>query len=174
MGDGPFQLFPALDGAVESALRSSIERFGVLVPVVRDQHGNTIDGHHRARIADEVGVKYRVDVVSVSNDDEAREIARTLNADRRHLSAEQRREVVADLREKAIRCAPLRLRWVLMTRQFGTTCQVRTCPHLPPQSDATARVTRHAGRWSLPPKTPKRPTARNRRWQPLATSEPDG
>ncbi len=100
MGDGPFQLFPALDGAVESALRSSIERFGVLVPVVRDQHGNTIDGHHRARIADQVGVKYRVDVVSVSSDDEAREIARTLNADRRHLSIEQRREQVAHLRSE--------------------------------------------------------------------------
>jgi ParB-like chromosome segregation protein Spo0J len=100
MGDGPFQLFPALDGAVESALRSSIERFGVLVPVVRDQHGNTIDGHHRARIADEVGVKYRVDVVSVSSDDEAREIAQTLNTDRRHLTVEQRREIVAELRQQ--------------------------------------------------------------------------
>jgi len=100
MGDGPFQLFPALDGAVESALRSSIERFGVLVPVVRDQHGNTIDGHHRARIADEVGVKYRVDIVQVRDDGEAREIAHTLNADRRQMSIDQRRQVVSDLRAK--------------------------------------------------------------------------
>jgi ParB-like chromosome segregation protein Spo0J len=72
----------------------------VLVPVVRDQHGNTIDGHHRATIADEIGVTYRVDVVSVRDDDEAREIARTLNSDRRQLTQEQRRQVVADLREQ--------------------------------------------------------------------------
>jgi site-specific DNA-methyltransferase (adenine-specific) len=98
--DGPFQLFPALDFATEAALRSSIEKFGVLVPVVRDQNGNTLDGHHRARIADEIGVKYRVDVVNVESDEQRREIARTLNADRRHLSVDQRREVVADLREK--------------------------------------------------------------------------
>jgi ParB-like chromosome segregation protein Spo0J len=90
----PFQLFPALDAATEAALRGSIERFGVLVPVVRDQHGRTLDGYHRSRLADEVGVKYRVDVVHVADDDEARELARTLNADRRHLTAEQRRAMV--------------------------------------------------------------------------------
>lgn len=58
-----YQLFAALPAPVEDALRASIGRFGVLVPVVRDQHGNTIDGHHRSRIADALGVKYRVDVV---------------------------------------------------------------------------------------------------------------
>jgi ParB-like chromosome segregation protein Spo0J len=86
-------LFSALDGATESALRESIRRFGVLVPVVRDQHGRTLDGHHRSRIADEESVKYRVDLVTVTDDEEAREIAVTLNADRRQMDAEQRREV---------------------------------------------------------------------------------
>lgn len=95
-----YQLFPALDGATESALRASIERFGVLVPVVRDQHGNTLDGNHRSRIADELGVKYRVDVVNVLDEDERREIATTLNTDRRHLTIEQRREHVAHLRSE--------------------------------------------------------------------------
>lgn len=93
----PFQLFDALDPATEAALRASIERFGVLVPVVRDQHGNTIDGHHRARIAGEMGVQFRVDVVAVADEDEARDIARTLNADRRQLDPEHRREVAGDL-----------------------------------------------------------------------------
>lgn len=93
----PFQLFDALDPATEAALRASIERFGVLVPVVRDQHGNTIDGHHRARIAGEMGVQFRVDVVAVADEDEARDIARTLNADRRQLDPEHRKQVVAVL-----------------------------------------------------------------------------
>lgn len=97
---GPYQLFDALPAHIEDALRASIERFGVLVPVVRDQHGTTIDGHHRARLADQLGVKYRVDVVSVADEDEAREIARTLNSDRRQLSEEQRKAVVLDLRRE--------------------------------------------------------------------------
>lgn len=96
----PFQLFPALDSATEAALAASIERFGVLVPVVVDQNGQCLDGHHRRRIADKLGVKYRVDVVQVAGDEEGREIARTLNSDRRHLDVEQRREVVAALREQ--------------------------------------------------------------------------
>lgn len=100
MTDPRFQLFAALDAATEAALRASIERFGVLVPVAKDQHGRVLDGHQRSRIADELGVPYRVDVISVSGEDEAREIAHTLNADRRQLSVEQRREVVADLRAK--------------------------------------------------------------------------
>ncbi len=98
MSEHPFQLFPVLDAATESALRFSIERFGVLVPVAKDQHGRTLDGYHRSRIADDLGVTYRVDVISVADDDEALEIARTLNADRRMLTVEQRREVVAALR----------------------------------------------------------------------------
>lgn len=93
-------LFGALDAPIEAALRASIERFGVLVPVVRDQHGRTLDGHHRSRIADELRVKYRFDVVKVESDEQAREIAATLNTDRRQLSVEQRRAVVATLREQ--------------------------------------------------------------------------
>lgn len=95
-----YQLFDALPPHVEEALRASIERYGVLVPVVRDQHGNIIDGHHRARIADEMGVKYRVDIVSVADEDEARDIARHLNSRRRHLTGEQLREHIVMLAQR--------------------------------------------------------------------------
>lgn len=98
--DSRLQLFDALPAPIEDALRESIKRFGVLVPVVKDQHGRTIDGHHRARIADEERIGYRVDVVTVEDDDQAREIARTLNADRRQLTPEKRQEVAAALIEK--------------------------------------------------------------------------
>lgn len=97
---GHYQLFDALPAAVESALRESIQRFGVLVPVAVDQHGNVLDGHHRQRIAAELGVEVRVDVHQVADETEAREIARTLNSDRRHLTDEQRRDVVAALRSQ--------------------------------------------------------------------------
>ncbi|MDG4784330.1 DUF4326 domain-containing protein [Micromonospora sp. WMMD1102] len=97
----PYQLFDVLPAHIADALRASIERFGVLVPVVRDQHGNTIDGHHRARIADELGVEYRVDVVQVADEDEAREVARHLNSRRRHLTGEQLREHIVMLAQRA-------------------------------------------------------------------------
>lgn len=94
------QLFDALSPHIEEALSASIERFGVLVPVVKDQHGRTLDGHHRARIADELGVKYRVDVVQVRDEEEAREIARHLNSRRRHLSGDQLKEHIIMLAER--------------------------------------------------------------------------
>jgi ParB-like nuclease domain len=93
------QIWPALDDATEAALRTSIERFGVIVPVVHDQHGRILDGHHRTRLADELGVDYEVQVREVADENEFRAIARTLNADRRHLTIEQRREMVMALRE---------------------------------------------------------------------------
>jgi ParB family chromosome partitioning protein len=92
------QVCPPLDVATEAALRASIERFGVLVPVVHDQHGRILDGHHRSRLADALGVRYRVDTVRVADDAEAQAVARSLNVDRRHLSAAQRREIAAALR----------------------------------------------------------------------------
>ena len=94
------QLFDALPPHIEAALRASIERFGVLVPVVVDQSSRILDGHHRSRMAAELGVDCPQIVRHVSDEDEARAIAVTLNADRRQLDAEQRREIVAVLREQ--------------------------------------------------------------------------
>ena len=95
-----YQLFPALEPATEAALRASIERFGVLVPVTVDQDGQILDGHHRRRVANELVVDCPTIVRHVANDDEANEIARTLNMDRRHLSPEDRRRMVEALRSE--------------------------------------------------------------------------
>lgn len=93
-----FQLFPSLEPAVEDALRESIQRFGVLVPIIYDQHDRLLDGHNRKRIADELEIECPFHVVHVADDDQAEEIVQTINLDRRHLDAEQRREIVAALR----------------------------------------------------------------------------
>lgn len=100
MSDGtkPFQLFDALDPATEAALRASISRWGVIVPVIVDQDGRILDGHHRSRIATELGMKYPTNRVQVNSHEMGVEIARTLNTDRRHLTVEQRQQLVADLR----------------------------------------------------------------------------
>lgn len=98
--DTPYQLFPALDRATEDALRESINRWGVIVPVVIDQNGQVIDGHHRQRIANALGVDYGVQQIEVGSEDDAQAIAATLNTDRRHMDIEQRRAIVAHLREQ--------------------------------------------------------------------------
>lgn len=96
------QLFPPLPDAVEAALRASIRRFGVIVPVVKDQRGRIVDGHHRVRIAEEEALDYPVRTVAVADDVEAKEMARSLNADRRHLTEQQRRDVVALLASETV------------------------------------------------------------------------
>jgi len=46
----PVNLLPPLDAATEDALRASIEKHGVLVPIVVDIDGNVLDGAHRLKI----------------------------------------------------------------------------------------------------------------------------
>lgn len=93
-------LFPTLEPATYAALKDSIEQFGVLVPVAKDQDGKLIDGYHRSKIADELGVDFRVDVIKVESDEQRDEIAAALNLYRRHLDVSQRREQVIFLRSK--------------------------------------------------------------------------
>ena len=52
---------PPLDDATDAALRDSIQRYGVLVPIVCDVDGNLIDGHHRLRILKELRVTHDED-----------------------------------------------------------------------------------------------------------------
>jgi hypothetical protein len=159
--------FPPLDPDTLVALRTSIQRYGVLVPIVVDRDGNILDGHHRHAIyrdswhpidpsdpdsdwESDLDVSgYYLPYVVVSDghhgmpadlqggviskwrrehppveavvgetlraggpcadyrklgstvvvpSDDPDDIARTLNLDRRHLTVEQRREFVAELR----------------------------------------------------------------------------
>lgn len=97
------QLFDALPPHIEAALTESIRRFGVLVPVAKCQHGVLLDGHHRSRIAAEVGAVCP-EIMHLGDDGRecgpvCAEIARTLNSDRRHLTDEQRRDVAVALRQ---------------------------------------------------------------------------
>lgn len=94
------QLFEALAKPIEDALRASIRKFGMLVPIAVDQHGAILDGRHRKRIATEVGAQLHYTVITVTGQEQADEIQRTLNADRRHLSGEQLREHIVFLAQQ--------------------------------------------------------------------------
>jgi site-specific DNA-methyltransferase (adenine-specific) len=91
------QVMPDLSEAEYAALRESIREHGVLVPVVYDERGELLDGHHRLRAAGELGItNYPSEVVPCADDAERRTLARALNCQRRHLSQEQRRALIAD------------------------------------------------------------------------------
>lgn len=94
------QLFEALPQPVDDALRASIKRFGMLVPVAVDQDRNIIDGRHRLRIAKEVGAQAHYTVITITDQDQADEIQRSLNADRRHLSGDRLREHILFLAQQ--------------------------------------------------------------------------
>jgi transposase-like protein len=91
-------LLPALDASTAVALRDSIEMHGVVVPVVVDQHGRIIDGHHRSRIADDLGISYIKRSIEVADEDEFRKLSVELNTIRRHMPIEERQRIVAELR----------------------------------------------------------------------------
>ena len=74
-------------------LRTSIEEHGVREPIVVDEWGKLIDGHHRKMIADELGIDCPERTVTGLNELEKWELAMSLNAHRRHLTITQRREI---------------------------------------------------------------------------------
>ena len=96
------QPFHDLAAEVEAALRSSITHFGVIYPVVKDQYGRFLDGHQRARIADEEQVRYQMQIRVVTDDAEALAIAKTLNTERRHLGEVERRQFAFSLRQEGL------------------------------------------------------------------------
>jgi len=57
------------------ALEESVRTHGVQVPVIVDENGTTVDGHHRAEIANRLGVGHRTDVKTGPSDEEKRALA---------------------------------------------------------------------------------------------------
>ncbi len=102
MIDAPYQIMPPLSADEYEALKADIAARGVQVPVEYDEHGVVLDGHHRIQICEELGLTTWPRLIRYGlTDDEKRRHARRLNLDRRHLNAEQKRELIADdLRER--------------------------------------------------------------------------
>jgi len=103
MSTSPFDLLPPLSEEDYEALKADIAARGVQVPVEYDEHGNILDGHHRVRACQELGIKDWPRIVRVGlSEEEKIEHALALNFVRRHLSREQRQELVARLRQRGL------------------------------------------------------------------------
>ncbi len=95
----PYQLLPPLTAEERAALIESIGTFGILQPIIVDEAGNVIDGHHRAEIAAELGVDCPRTVLPDLTEEQKVEQSIALNLGRRHLTRGQRRELIRKLIE---------------------------------------------------------------------------
>lgn len=96
----PVLNLPPLSAEEYEGLRASIALHGVLVPILLTEDDRIIDGNNRKEIADGLGYECPEVIHAGLTEDEIRALARSLNLARRHLTREQRRQLVADqLRE---------------------------------------------------------------------------
>lgn len=91
----PYQTMPPLTADEYSQLESSIREHGVQVPVIVDEDGFPIDGHNRLDIADRLGVPCEKIVRAGLSEADKIALSISLNIDRRQLTREQRREIIA-------------------------------------------------------------------------------
>lgn len=90
-----YQLLPDLLPEDYEALKASIAEHGVQVPAVVDQDGNTIDGFHRQRACQELGIDCPKEVRHFASENEKLELALRLNCHRRQLNRTQKRDLIA-------------------------------------------------------------------------------
>ena len=91
-----YQVMPPLSPDEYQELHDDIAHRGVIEPIHVDESGVVIDGHHRKRIADELGIECPKIVHDDLSDAGKRSLAFTLNLKRRHLNREQRRALIAE------------------------------------------------------------------------------
>jgi ParB-like chromosome segregation protein Spo0J len=89
-------LLPPLTPEQHHSLRDSIRTEGIHSAIVQDQHGEIIDGVERLAIAEELGLRtYPVRTVHCADDRTRRHLRLQLNCNRRQLTRQQKREVIA-------------------------------------------------------------------------------
>ena len=97
----PYAILPDLSPEEYEALKADIARRGVQVPIELDDEGNVLDGHHRLRACAELDISDFPRVIRTGlTDEEKQEHALRANLTRRHLTKEQREELVQRVRRE--------------------------------------------------------------------------
>lgn len=97
----PYQVMPALSEEEFAALKASLREHGCLVAIEYDEFGNVLDGHHRLRALNELGITKHPRVIRAGLGSHAEKVAHALalNVHRRHLTPAQRADAVRRLRD---------------------------------------------------------------------------
>jgi ParB-like chromosome segregation protein Spo0J len=94
----PYQIMPALTEIEYETLKRDISENGVLLPILLDENGKTLDGHHRLQICEELHIKnYPVNVVVGLSENEKIALVISTNVIRRQLADEQRLALISKL-----------------------------------------------------------------------------
>jgi hypothetical protein len=89
-----YQLLPDLSPEQYAALYADIQAAGVRVPIDVDENGEILDGHHRKKIADELGKECPERVVRGLAEFEKVDYSLTVNLARRHLNGQEKSDLV--------------------------------------------------------------------------------
>ena len=91
----PFQLMPELPTWEYEALKESIRKLGVIVPIIRDENGTIIDGHHRDQCCQELKIR---DIPTITlagmTEEQKRDHALVLNLVSRKITRKQLRAII--------------------------------------------------------------------------------
>lgn len=90
-----YQFLPRLADDEYASLEASIREHGIQVPILVDENKSIIDGHHRAEIAERLGIECPRRLAIDLSDEQKRTLALSLNIARRHLNRDQRRRLIA-------------------------------------------------------------------------------
>jgi N6-adenosine-specific RNA methylase IME4 len=92
-----YQIFPQLTAEEYRELKEDISARGVQVPVELDDKGNILDGHHRVKICQELGIENYPTVTRYGFTEKEKLLPiRKLNIARRHLNQEQKRNLIEE------------------------------------------------------------------------------
>lgn len=103
-----YQLLPPLSESEFRDLKADVAAHGVTYPVLLDEDGEVLDGHHRVQAWDELtreGVRladYPTKTVKGLSEQEKVERVLALNLHRRHLTRDQRDGLIVDLRKRGM------------------------------------------------------------------------
>lgn len=93
MSTDEYQVLDPLSDDEYESLKRDIESNGVEIPIAIDEDGHIIDGHHRVKACDELGITdYPTKEYTGLTDEEKRRLAWKLNMQRRHLSNGSKRD----------------------------------------------------------------------------------
>ncbi len=106
-----FRVLPDLTAEEYEALKGSIEQHGVLTEIICDEEGNLLDGFAKKGICEALGIEnIPTKIVTGMSEDEKLEFTLQTNLKRRHVTVEQRQDLVVMLRgrgwsqERIARC----------------------------------------------------------------------
>lgn len=96
-----YQVMPDLSDEEYDALKANITERGVMVPIEVDEEGNVLDGHHRKRVCEELGITDYPTIVREGLTEQEKILhAFTLNTARRQLTREQKAECITKLLQR--------------------------------------------------------------------------